>query len=89
MAPIKGQLQGRCTTEYSLDHWGEGQAAVAHRWGGADQCQAPLWGTKRTCQCRYQQGKLWAEVEDDGGGFDAASYSEQALSPLGGLGIRG
>ena len=35
------------------------------------------------------EGKLWAEVEDDGGGFDAASYSEQALSPLGGLGIRG
>ena len=35
------------------------------------------------------EGKLWAEVEDDGGGFDAASYSEQALSHLGGLGIRG
>lgn len=34
------------------------------------------------------EGKLWAEVEDDGGGFDAASYSEQALSHLGGLGIR-
>src|SRR5919107_1557932 len=34
------------------------------------------------------EGKLWAEVEDDGGGFDAASYSEQALSPLGVLGIR-
>ena len=35
------------------------------------------------------EGKLWAEVEDDGGGFDATSYSKQALSPLGGLGIRG
>src|SRR5215207_7744526 len=38
------------------------------------------------------EGKLWAEVEDDGRGFDAAQQqegSEQALSATGGLGIRG
>jgi DNA-binding NarL/FixJ family response regulator len=34
--------------------------------------------------------KLWAEVEDDGRGFDAAQQdSEEALSSSGGLGIRG
>lgn len=32
---------------------------------------------------------LWAEVEDDGRGFDAAESPEQALSATGGLGIRG
>jgi PAS domain S-box-containing protein len=36
------------------------------------------------------EGKLWAEVEDDGRGFDAAQQdSEEALSSSGGLGIRG
>jgi PAS domain S-box-containing protein len=33
--------------------------------------------------------KLWAEVEDDGRGFDVAEGSEQAVSANGGLGIRG
>jgi signal transduction histidine kinase len=36
--------------------------------------------------------KLWAEVEDDGPGFDAAQQeedSEEAVSATGGLGIRG
>jgi len=33
--------------------------------------------------------KLWAEVEDDGRGFDAAEGSEEAVSATGGLGIRG
>jgi PAS domain S-box-containing protein len=34
--------------------------------------------------------KLWAEVEDDGRGFDAAQQdSEEALSSSGGLGMRG
>src|SRR5918994_4227298 len=33
---------------------------------------------------------LWAEVRDDGGGFDATSYSEEVLSTSrGGIGIRG
>jgi DNA-binding NarL/FixJ family response regulator len=32
---------------------------------------------------------LWAEVQDDGRGFDAAEDSEEALSATGGLGIRG
>ena len=35
------------------------------------------------------EGKLWAEVEDDGRGFDAAEGSEVAVSAGGGLGIRG
>src|SRR5215207_8134962 len=34
------------------------------------------------------EGKLWAEVKDDGRGFDAAAYSEEALSSSG-VGIRG
>ena len=34
------------------------------------------------------EGKLWAEVGDDGRGFDAAAYSGEALSS-GGVGIRG
>jgi len=33
--------------------------------------------------------KLWAEVEDDGRGFDAVEKFEQALSTTGGLGTRG
>jgi PAS domain S-box-containing protein len=33
--------------------------------------------------------KLWAEVEDDGRGFDATESFEQALSATGGLGMRG
>ena len=37
------------------------------------------------------EGKLWAEVRDDGGGFDATSYSEEVFSTSsrGGMGIRG
>ena len=36
------------------------------------------------------EGKLWTEVRDDGGGFDATSYSEEVLSTSrGGIGIRG
>src|SRR5918992_598196 len=37
------------------------------------------------------EGKLWAEVNDDGGGFDTATYmeSEEALSASSRLGIRG
>jgi PAS domain S-box-containing protein len=38
------------------------------------------------------EDKLWTEVNDDGGGFDVASYSQEALSTSsssGGLGIRG
>src|ERR671915_367340 len=37
------------------------------------------------------EGKLWAEVRDDGGGFDATSYSEEVFSTSsrGRLGIRG
>src|ERR687890_619020 len=36
------------------------------------------------------EGKLWAEVRDDGRGFDAAANSEGALSSSsGGLGMRG
>ena len=36
------------------------------------------------------EGKLWTEVRDDGGGFDATSYSEEVLSTSrGGMGIRG
>lgn len=34
------------------------------------------------------EGKLWAEVSDDGRGFDAAAYSGEALSSSG-VGIRG
>jgi PAS domain S-box-containing protein len=34
------------------------------------------------------EGKLWAEVKDNGRGFDAAAYSEEALSSSG-VGIRG
>ena len=33
--------------------------------------------------------RLWAEVEDDGRGFDATEGFEQALSATGGLGMRG
>jgi PAS domain S-box-containing protein len=35
------------------------------------------------------EGKLWAEVEDDGRGFDMAEGSEQETSASGGMGIRG
>jgi DNA-binding NarL/FixJ family response regulator/anti-sigma regulatory factor (Ser/Thr protein kinase) len=36
------------------------------------------------------EGKQWAEVNDDGGGFDTAAYMEEALSTTtSGVGIRG
>jgi PAS domain S-box-containing protein len=49
------------------------------RHSGASQVRVGVGITK---------GKLWAEVKDDGRGFDAAAYSEAALSSSG-VGIRG
>src|SRR5215217_3588524 len=49
------------------------------RHSGASQVRVGVGITK---------GKLWAEVKDDGRGFDAAAYPEAALSPSG-VGIRG
>jgi signal transduction histidine kinase len=39
---------------------------------------------------RITEDKLWAEIRDDEGGFDAPSYSEEALSSSSGrMGLRG
>src|SRR5918992_3133569 len=52
----------------------------ARRHSGALNVRVGVWASEE---------KLFAEVSDDGQGFDAAEGSEQAASATGGLGIRG
>ena len=75
-----------CTTESFRDHWERGRQLLrilgaltnVRRHSGASQVRVGVG---------ISEDKLWAEVKDDGRGFDTAAYSEELLWLV--VGIRG